>query len=62
MTLCRACSGHLTKVAKHYSDGDREEELKKVNEELSDLGHVSKGNVKVKNVIRFLLRRSVSTR
>ena len=54
LTLCSACTGHLTKAAKYYADGNHKEELKKVNEELADMGYEYKGNVKVKHFSRFL--------
>jgi heterodisulfide reductase subunit B len=54
ITLCSACTGHLTKVAKILADKNNAEELKRVNEELKDVGLQYNGSVKVKHFARYL--------
>ena len=55
LSLCSACTGHLTKVQKLLSSKDGAEELTKVNAELQELGYEYKGNVVVKHFARVLL-------
>lgn len=55
VTLCSACTGHMTKVQKLLTSKKGEKELKKVNEELSKLGCKYTGKTKVKHIARVLI-------
>lgn len=55
ITLCSACTGHMTKTMKHLTSPEGKEELDKVNEGLDKIGKEFKGNVKVKHFARALL-------
>jgi len=55
LTLCSACTGHMTKVQKTLAAKDGAEELKRINADLKDLGYNYKGNVVVKHFARVLL-------
>ena len=55
LTLCNACTGHLTKVQKTLASKEGAEALKEVNADLKELGYNYKGNVVVKHFARVLL-------
>lgn len=54
MTLCSACTGHLTKAQKHLSSPRGTEEQKKINDYLGGSNLEYKGNTKVKHFARVL--------
>ncbi len=54
LTLCSACTGHLTKVEKLLGSEEGAEELKQVNLDLKDLGYKYNGGVKVRHFARVL--------
>ena len=55
ITLCSACTGHMTKVQKYLSSKEGENELKHINEDLKALGYKYTGKAKVKHFARALL-------
>lgn len=55
VTLCSACTGHMTKVQKLLSSDNGKKELEHVNSELSKFGYELKGKAKVKHFARILL-------
>ena len=54
MTLCSACTGHMTKAAKFLGDKKNRDELKKVNDVLKVEGLSYNGTVKVRHFARYL--------
>lgn len=54
LTLCNACTGHMTKAAKHFADEKYRDELERVNADLEELGHEYEGTVEVKHFARYL--------
>ena len=54
MTLCSACTGHMTKAAKFLGDKKNRDELKKVNDVFKVEGLSYNGTVKVRHFPRYL--------
>ena len=54
MTLCSACTGHLTKAKKYLDSEEGAEARRKLNEELKEFGHEYKGTVKIRHFARVL--------
>jgi heterodisulfide reductase subunit B2 len=55
VTLCSSCTGFQVKAQKALSGPEGAEELKKVNEDLKEIGYEYKGSVKVKHIVRVLM-------
>lgn len=54
VTLCSACTGHMTHVQKRLSNPKNWKELERINEDLKDFGLELKGTTKVKHFARML--------
>ncbi len=54
ITLCSACTGHITEVEKLFEYKKSTKELKYINSKLKDLGYQYNGGVKVKHFARML--------
>ena len=54
ITLCSACTGHMTEVEKLFTNGKNAKETKHINAELKDLGYEYNGGAKVKHFARLL--------
>ena len=54
ITLCSACTGHLTEVQKLFSNGENSIEIKRINSDLRDFGYHYNGGTKVKHFARVL--------
>lgn len=55
VTLCNACTGHMTKVQKLLSDKKNDKKLKHIMGDLGKLGYDFKGKSKVRHFVRVLL-------
>ena len=54
VTLCSACTGHMTEVEKLFANGKNAKDAKHINAKLKELGYEYNGGVKVKHFARLL--------